>query len=690
MRRGALREVSRSSASHVDGGRTCAGHVRTCIRRATNFDARARARAAMAPRKKVRTTAAALVMAAMVPHARAMVKFCTRSDLPRPNGEGTFDCMVDVIDEEPGKYTFHWTVDSSQDFVESAVHLKEEDAWLSLGFGSSCRSDRAAYPFTTTNCEMVPAIAAIAEVNGEGDVSVGTYNITGFSTSQITSTSNAEDLMEVTGGESSSELDGTVMYITLKMVDEDVGANLNLGTSMNYAFGSSGSLSMHDPSNAGTFTVELASEPEDEDTDPEEDSQSTEEQVQPEEEGVDRADVAEEGCPASPLTVDVESDGNRLTFECRQPLTAGAMDDVILDWAVSEDGNSLTVALSARTDGYLAIGFPVQEGSMVPADAVIGACSSDDETLEVQPYRISDYSSSGVVVDDDQVITNTGCKYEDGLTTIYFTREVDNGGQVALKLSEEGMPLIFASGDTSDLVHHGSSRGAVRVNFESSEIEEQAVAGSSDRKTHGILMAVAWICMLPLGGAVGKLIQKMRRSACICKILFYTHAILQLSGLVIATAGFAIAVGKFDAGISDVPYGHGTIGVIVMALTFFQPINALVRPGPTVLKARRRVWEFVHASTGKIALLLGAFNVFTGIHILAINFGEINQSVWVALSAGSLCLIVFSRDMIEKYCDQEMSLQQQSWQEGKEHQVYPGGEDDASAGSAEQLKKGEV
>eukprot|EP00236_Picocystis_salinarum_P003220 CAMPEP_0183829804 /NCGR_PEP_ID=MMETSP0807_2-20130328/3603_1 /TAXON_ID=88271 /ORGANISM="Picocystis salinarum, Strain CCMP1897" /LENGTH=626 /DNA_ID=CAMNT_0026075093 /DNA_START=87 /DNA_END=1967 /DNA_ORIENTATION=+ len=626
----------------------------------------------------------------MVPHARAMAKFCTRSDLPRPNGEGTFDCMVDVIDEEPGKYTFHWTVDSSQEFVESAVHLKEDDAWLSLGFGSSCRSDRAAYPFTTTNCDMVPAIAAIAEVNGEGDVSVGTYNITGLSTSQITSTSNAEGLMEVTGGVSSGEVDGTIMYITLKMVDEDVGASLDLGTSMNYAFGSSGNLAVHDPSNAGTFTVEMASEPEDEDTEPEEDSQSTEEQVQPEEEGVDRANVVKGECPPSPLTVDRDPNGNSLTFECRQPLTADTMNDVVLDWAVSEDGNSLTVALSARTDGYLAIGFPVRAGNMVPADAVIGACSSADETLEVRPYKISDDSSSGVVVDNDQVISNQGCMYEDGLTTVYFTREVENGGQVALELSEEGMPLIFASGDTSDLVHHGSSRGAVQVNFESSEIEQQAVAGSTDRKSHGILMAVAWICMLPLGGAVGKLIQKMRRSPCICKLLFYTHAILQLFGLVIATAGFAVAVGKFDAGISKVPYGHGTIGVIVMALTFFQPINALVRPDAALMKTRRRVWEFVHASTGKCALLLGAFNVFTGIHILAINFGEIDQSLWVALCAGSLCLIVFSRDMVEKYCDQEVYLQQQSCDKHDEHRAYPDGDDGGSAASAEQLIKGDV
>lgn len=229
-----------------------------------------------------------------------------------------------------------------------------------------------------------------------------------------------------------------------------------------------------------------------------------------------------------------------------------------------------------------------------------------------------------------------------------------------------------------------------KANFGTGEVEEQAVAGSSSRKNHGILMAVAWICMLPLGGAAGKLIRKLRISPCICRILFYTHATLQVLGLIIATAGFAIAVGKFDAGISDVPYGHGSIGVLVMALTFFQPMNALVRPDAAILNTRRRVWEFVHAGMGKSALLLGAFNVFTGIHILAVDFGEINESVWVALCAGSLCLIVFSRDMVEKYCDQEIFLQQQSCHQEKEHQAYPDGEDSASVNSAERLMKGEV
>mmetsp|Transcript_35018 Transcript_35018/g.83031 ORF Transcript_35018/g.83031 Transcript_35018/m.83031 type:complete len:369 (-) Transcript_35018:765-1871(-) len=180
---------------------------------------------------------------------------------------------------------------------------------------------------------------------------------------------------------------------------------------------------------------------------------------------------------------------------------------------------------------------------------------------------------------------------------------------------------------------------------------ESTPPGSSvipHQRTHGILMAVAWVLLAPAGAAVARLIPALGM-AC-----FYAHVLLQASALVLTVAGTALIVAKQSLPAAWVtweglPYSHGRVGIIVLALALAQPINGAIRPHPGT-GAWRRVWEAVHGVTGRAAVALGVFNCFLGIYVYTeLNLGISSAWVpWVALCVLSLGLINMSQFGAEK------------------------------------------
>lgn len=67
----------------------------------------------------------------------------------------------------------------------------------------------------------------------------------------------------------------------------------------------------------------------------------------------------------------------------------------------------------------------------------------------------------------------------------------------------------------------------------------------------------------------------------------------------------------------DMSITHQKIGVVVCALGFLQPLNAVLRPHPHAepdpkrrpWNDRRTLWEWVHKPIGYVALLLGVVNI---------------------------------------------------------------------------------
>lgn len=133
---------------------------------------------------------------------------------------------------------------------------------------------------------------------------------------------------------------------------------------------------------------------------------------------------------------------------------------------------------------------------------------------------------------------------------------------------------------------------------------------------HGSLMIISWGLLLPVGVLTARL-TKHRPDA----LWFRGHRAVQLTGLLIATAGWIIALVRFDVFTGEVTSAsvHGGLGIATMSLGILQPLNAFCRPHkekdqPTTTE--RRIWEVLHKASGYLAVGLAVVTISLGTTLL--------------------------------------------------------------------------
>jgi hypothetical protein len=158
---------------------------------------------------------------------------------------------------------------------------------------------------------------------------------------------------------------------------------------------------------------------------------------------------------------------------------------------------------------------------------------------------------------------------------------------------------------------------------------------------HGALMLIGWGWLLPMGAIFAKLF-KHRPDA----IWFQLHRTLQVSGLMISTIGFIIALKNFkvfqDKGFNT--YKHGVMGITVMVLGWLQPMNALLRPLPTkdgeVKETIRWVWEMVHKGFGWTTLAMAVATICLGTTLLPFVDDQKTFQLAYGIGAGGCLLLL--------------------------------------------------
>jgi len=151
------------------------------------------------------------------------------------------------------------------------------------------------------------------------------------------------------------------------------------------------------------------------------------------------------------------------------------------------------------------------------------------------------------------------------------------------------------------------------INTQSAQLEDPAARFRRMALAHGSLMLIAWGWLLPTGAIFAKL-SKHRPG----DLWFKVHRIVQVLGLLLALAGWIIALNEFTVFQSkgESNYHHGVMGITVMTLGLIQPINALIRPKAAkdgqAKSPARKIWEYIHKGTGWIALLLAVPTIVLG------------------------------------------------------------------------------
>ncbi|CAN6574145.1 unnamed protein product [Malus baccata var. baccata] len=131
------------------------------------------------------------------------------------------------------------------------------------------------------------------------------------------------------------------------------------------------------------------------------------------------------------------------------------------------------------------------------------------------------------------------------------------------------------------------------------------------RTVHGIMNAIAWGIMLPIGAVLARYLRHIQSLG---PTWFYVHAGVQLFAFFVGTVGFAIGIRLGDMS-PGVQYGlHRKLGFAAFCLGALQTLALLFRPKTT--NKYRKYWKSYHHLVGYACVVLGVVNVFQGFEVM--------------------------------------------------------------------------
>lgn len=266
---------------------------------------------------------------------------------------------------------------------------------------------------------------------------------------------------------------------------------------------------------------------------------------------------------------------------------------------INPEKGTLTVELTYNGEGWVAFGTS-PDGKMIGGQVVIAMPDEAPSATNPGKYNLNQKSDSGIVLSDQQTLINATFEQLNGQTILRYTKLLVESGENAIT-ADASNTFIFAVGSTNTFGYHGGMRGSVSLNLNQVCVTpgEQATGNNNNEgnapdqddgtspvvdvgKTpnkslwiaHGILMAISWAILLPIG--IGfSLLRKLVPGT---GVWFKLHAGVNTLAFLLMTAGFAIAVSQTDDGSHFVDLRHRTIGLVIYILSFLQVVGGIFRP----------------------------------------------------------------------------------------------------------------
>ncbi|KAL8237139.1 hypothetical protein R6Q59_018220 [Mikania micrantha] len=275
----------------------------------------------------------------------------------------------------------------------------------------------------------------------------------------------------------------------------------------------------------------------------------------------------------------------------------------------SQAGPSLwSFVLSApSSNSYVAMGFS-PNGGMVGSTAIVGWVAGDGSAT-MKKYYLGGRTPSQVLVDQGnlQIMPNTS-------SIVSFSSRVYLAFQ--LITNQPSPQLVYAVGSNNNqapsppsfrlTVHRNQL--TVAFNYASGQGNQISSPYSDLKRAHGILNAVGWGVLLPIGAMIIRYLKWKQKDS----FGFYAHTTIQLSGFVIGLAGIITGLvlnDRIDVNVTK----HKAIGLVVITLGCLQIMAILIRP--TKDSKARKYWNLYHHNVGRVLIILAAFNVFYGIYL---------------------------------------------------------------------------
>ncbi|EEE69025.1 hypothetical protein OsJ_27997 [Oryza sativa Japonica Group] len=326
---------------------------------------------------------------------------------------------------------------------------------------------------------------------------------------------------------------------------------------------------------------------------------------------------------------------NRVYAACSDLPHLGASVHWTYDAAASASLSVAFVAAPPSPGGWVAWGLNPTGGGMAGTQALVALPKGGGGGYEVQTFDIEGYSLSapGKL---KYPATDLAAEFAaDGRVSVFGKLALQNGTAEVNQVWQVG-PV--SSGSMVPHAHeqrqqgrHGEAqppnRGShlFRRRRQQPQEEEsrfvfpvdgyiEMLISHNANSTHGILNAVSWGLLLPMGAIFARYLKTFKSAD---PAWFYLHVACQLIGYGVGVSGWAtgIHLGNLSKGIT---YSlHRNIGITVFALGTLQIFALFLRPKKD--HKYRIYWNAYHHSVGYTIIILGIVNIFKGMSILNVE-----------------------------------------------------------------------
>ncbi|VVB01429.1 unnamed protein product [Arabis nemorensis] len=283
-----------------------------------------------------------------------------------------------------------------------------------------------------------------------------------------------------------------------------------------------------------------------------------------------------------------------------------------LHWTYNEPNGTVSIAFrhpATSSSSWIAWGLNPSGPQMSGTQSLVAFTNSSGQ-FQAYTSPVIGYSTQLERGSLSFPVTGVAATLVNGEATIFATLELPSNLVTANQVWQmgpmsNGVPMRhLTSGD--------NMRSIGRIDFRSGQ-SSAGGGGSGDRQrkrnTHGILNAVSWGVLLPMGAMMARYMKVFTDPT-----WFYLHIAFQVSGYVIGVAGWAtgIKLGNDSPGTSYST--HRSLGIAIFTFATLQVFALLLRPKPD--HKYRFYWNVYHHTVGYTTIILSIINIFKGFDIL--------------------------------------------------------------------------
>ncbi|XP_073023388.1 cytochrome b561 and DOMON domain-containing protein At3g25290-like [Primulina eburnea] len=308
-----------------------------------------------------------------------------------------------------------------------------------------------------------------------------------------------------------------------------------------------------------------------------------------------------------------------------------------IHWAYDPAPRTLSIAFIAppdRPEGWVSWAINPTDTGMVGSQALVAFRDADGK-MTVKTYNISSY-----VLRESKVwyeVKEATAEFSGGVMRIFATLVLPEGAATTVNQVWQVGPSVTGGAPTKHAFQPANLNSKTRLDLLRGESTIIPVGNSrtTKRNIHGILNAVSWGIMFPIGIIIARY---MRVFPSADPAWFYLHISCQVSAYAIGVSGWSTGL-KLGSESKGVRYAnHGNIGIALFAFATLQIFALLLRPKKD--HKYRFYWNIYHHSIGYAIVILGIINVFKGFGILKPEPKWRNAYICVIVVLGGLAVLL--------------------------------------------------